>query len=235
MNNKFKRIIISTALLITGISNAQSVDLKLLKESASSVDESSLKSTPVSGLFSIQANGQLLYITADGTKIITGEMIDLKIKKNLTREIQQKIGAKSLSQIKEEDKIIYKAMNEKYIVHVFTDVTCPWCKKLHEQIAQYNDLGITIKFLAYPRAGGDSEVSLAMQSVWCAKDKPKALDDAELRHKIPQETCNGTAVKEQFEIGVSMGVNGTPAIVLSSGEILGGYLPPEDLIQELRK
>ena len=45
--------------------------------------------------------------------------------------------------------IIYPAKNEKYVVTVFMDITCHYCHILHQQVKEYNDLGITVRYLAF--------------------------------------------------------------------------------------
>lgn len=73
--------------------------------------------------------------------------------------------------------IVYKAPQEKHVITVFTDITCGYCHKLHEQMADYNALGITVRYLAFPRQGLDSDAEKEMKAIWCAKDKNKAFDD----------------------------------------------------------
>ncbi len=74
--------------------------------------------------------------------------------------------------------IVYKAPQEKHVITVFTDITCGYCHKLHEQMSDYNALGITVRYLAFPRQGLQSEAEQNMKAIWCAKDRNKALDDA---------------------------------------------------------
>ena len=42
--------------------------------------------------------------------------------------------------------IVYKAPKEQHVITVFTDITCGYCRKLHEQMADYNALGITVRY-----------------------------------------------------------------------------------------
>ena len=42
--------------------------------------------------------------------------------------------------------IVYKAAQEKHVITVFTDITCGYCHKLHEQMKDYNALGITVRY-----------------------------------------------------------------------------------------
>ena len=42
-------------------------------------------------------------------------------------------------------------------------------------------------------------------------------------------------VKKHYELGAQFGVNGTPSIVTSTGELIGGYLKPADLLSALEE
>lgn len=55
------------------------------------------------------------------------------------------------------EMIVYKAPKEKHVITVFTDITCGYCHKLHSQMKEYNDLGITVRYLAFPRQGLSSQ------------------------------------------------------------------------------
>jgi len=117
-------------------------------------------------------------------------------------------------------------------VTVFTDVSCGYCRKLHSQIADYNKLGITVRYLAFPRAGVPSANADEMQAIWCAKDPLKAMTEAKAGKKVSAASCDAK-IAEQYQLGNSFGVNGTPAIVLEDGNMIPGYQPPEDLLRTL--
>ncbi|MFQ7389227.1 MAG: bifunctional protein-disulfide isomerase/oxidoreductase DsbC, partial [Escherichia sp.] len=76
----------------------------------------------------------------------------------------------------ENEMIVYKAPQEKHVITVFTDITCGYCHKLHEEMKDYNALGITVRYLAFPRQGLESQAEQDMKSIWCAKDKNKAFE-----------------------------------------------------------
>ena len=42
--------------------------------------------------------------------------------------------------------IVYKAAQEKHVITVFTDITCGYRHKLHEEMKDYNALGITVRY-----------------------------------------------------------------------------------------
>jgi thiol:disulfide interchange protein DsbC len=177
-------------------------------------------------------NRGVLYISRDGSKLFHGSVYDIdKGMKNLT---EAALAGPRLEMMKplEENMLVYKAKNEKHVVTVFTDVSCGYCRKLHSQMSDYNKLGITVRYLAFPRAGVPSANADEMQAIWCAKDPLKAMTDAKAGSKVAAATCDAK-IAEQYALGTTFGVNGTPAIVLEDGNMIPGYQPPEDLLRTL--
>lgn len=130
--------------------------------------------------------------------------------------------------------IVYPAKNEKHVVTVFMDITCHYCHLLHQQLKEYNDLGITVRYLAFPRAGMNNQTAKQMEAIWTAKDPVFALNEAE-KGNLPKEVKTPNVVKKHYELGAQFGVNGTPSIVTSTGELIGGYLKPADLLSALEE
>jgi thiol:disulfide interchange protein DsbC len=120
----------------------------------------------------------------------------------------------------------------KHTVTVFTDIDCGYCRKLHQEIADYNQQGIKVRYLMYPRAGVGSESYNKAVWVWCADDRQDAITRAKRGEEIPHKTC-ANPVKEQFELGQTLGVRGTPSIILENGQMVPGYVPAAQLAQML--
>ena len=97
---------------------------------------------------------------------------------------------------------------------------------------KYNDLGIRIRYMAFPRAGVDSEAYDKAEDVWCSDDRKQAMTDAKNGKEVDSDSCI-TPVQAQYEMGRRLGVNGTPALFLETGEMLPGYVPPKRLKQIL--
>jgi len=115
---------------------------------------------------------------------------------------------------------------------VFTDVDCGYCRRLHQQIADYNSVGITVEYLFFPRAGPNTESFNQAIAVWCSADRNAALTKAKSGEKLEAKTCPNP-IAEEFELGRRIGVSGTPAIIAEDGTQIGGYLPPEQMIVRL--
>lgn len=131
--------------------------LKQKIQSTLGLEVNSITASPVEGLYQAITNRGVLYITADGSKLIHGNIYDLNNQMNNLTE--KALAGPRLDMLKEfESKmLVYKAKDEKHVVTVFTDITCGYCRKLHREMKDYNDLGITVRYLAYPRQGVPSD------------------------------------------------------------------------------
>jgi thiol:disulfide interchange protein DsbC len=106
---------------------------------------------------------------------------------------------------------------------------------LHSQINQYEQQGIRVRYVFFPRAGLGSESFHKAEAVWCSSDRKDALTRAKKGETLPvaPSYCK-TPVAREYQAGLDVGVHGTPAIVAESGRMIAGYMPPETLVQELQ-
>jgi thiol:disulfide interchange protein DsbC len=188
----------------------------------------------VDGLYEVLTDRGVYYVSKNGQFLVHGNIYDMDNEMENISEKSLIVLRKKKLQAFEKDMIIYKAAEEKHVITVFTDSSCGYCQKLHSEMADYNNLGITVRYLAFPRGGLKSATYNTMVSIWCAEDQKQAMDNAKKRREIPFKSCKNT-VKEQYELGVFFGVSGTPAIILEDGSLQPGYLPADRLIQQLEK
>ena len=191
--------------------------------------------SPVPGIIGVDLEGgTTLYATQDAKFMFAGDLYALGSDiTNQTENRRNKVRKKILSDQPLNNMIIFSPNKQvKAYVNVFTDVDCGYCQKLHSQINDYNDLGIEIRYLAYPRAGLEGETYTKTVSAWCASDRQGAITALKSGVQIPTRQCD-SPVKEHYLIGQAIGIKGTPAIVTSSGKMLPGYLPPDRLAEEL--
>ena len=102
---------------------------------------------------------QPIYVTEDGKYFFYGELysIDESNINNLTDEAKQDKRANLISSnLSSADFITFPAQRAKHEITVFTDVDCGYCRKFHSEIADYNEIGITVNYVAFPRSGPDS-------------------------------------------------------------------------------
>lgn len=200
-----------------------------------------IKQSDVKGLLEVHTTGGVLLASPSGEYFIAGTLY--KVDENgkyedVMAKRQAPINAKKIESFK-DSMIEFKAKKEKYVVTVFTDITCGYCVRLHNQIPAYNDLGITVRYMAYPRQGGSGSVADQMAAIWGAKDPQSAMHEGKVERKFPEKTQDLSKfqkiIKEHYQLGRELGINGTPAIFLPTGEMVGGYLPPDQLIKRLQQ
>lgn len=212
----------------TGIKNS-------VRQLFSGQEATLIKESPIKGLYEVHAVGNLFYASPDGKYFIQGDMIEASTKVSQTQKsLQESLSELRKGPLKEidvKDSITFKAKGpEKAEVYVFTDTDCGYCRKLHQEIGEVTAGGITVHYFPWPRSGKQGPTYDTMQSVWCAKDKQKALTDAKNGKTVPSATCDNP-VDKYIDLGHKLFVNGTPAIFSTSGQQLGGYLPAPQLIQ----
>jgi len=188
----------------------------------------SIQAVDNTGLIETVINGEIVYFSQDLRYVFQGDVIALETRENLTENKRMTMRKDTLASLDESELIIYEPEKTLHTLTVFTDIDCGYCRKLHRQMDKYNELGIRIRYMAYPRAGIDSEAFEKAEEVWCAEDRKQAMTDAKNGQSVEAESCN-SPVKEHYQIGRRLGVSGTPALFLDSGEMLPGYIPPKRL------
>ena len=196
-------------------------------------DTSSVKATPLTGLYQFIADGRVLYISADGRYIVSGNVIDMESKQNLTEQTQQQVTKKVIDTYDEKKMIVFAPKGKtNHTITVSTDVDCPYCSMLHKEVPKLNEAGISVRYLMYPRAGAGTPTFNKSISTWCNKDQKTAITVAKEGGVVEPKTCDNP-VQEQFDLGTAIGVTGTPTLVLESGKVLPGYVPAAQLIELL--
>ena len=190
--------------------------------------------TPLAGMYEVRFGSIIIYVTDDGRYMLRGDLVDLEARRNVTEEARQSVRAEAVSALGEASMVVFAPDTVKHTVTVFTDVDCPYCARMHQQVADYNRLGIEIRYAAFPRAGIGSSTFDTMVSVWCAADRQKAMTDAKAGIAIEAARCENP-VSGHYEAGKAIGVTGTPAIVLESGELIPGFVPPQELAGRLEE
>lgn len=191
-----------------------------------------ISETPVEGLLQVQINSDIVYTSSDGQYLLQGRLIDLDTRKDLTDSAKSVIRKEKMENLDKSKQISFAPENPKYSLTVFTDIDCGYCRRLHDQIAEYNKEGIAINYMAFPRAGVGSNSYDKFVSVWCDADPRNALTLAKAGTDPAPKQCDNP-VADQYQLGVDLGVTGTPALLIDDGTLIPGYMPPADLRKQL--
>jgi len=193
-----------------------------------------LHATPVPGVYELLRAGDAAYVSADGKYAIIGDLYETGSNNDLTEVRRRDLRLKLLAAIPETQMVVFGPQNPKHTITVFTDMDCAYCRKLHSQITDYNKLGIKVRYIAYPRTGPNTSSWTKAEQVWCSADRKTALTEAKLGKTLQTKVCPGNPVAKEYELGQTFNLQGTPTIILGNGEMVGGYLPPTDLAEELK-
>ncbi|WP_181389544.1 DsbC family protein [Leucothrix pacifica] len=187
----------------------------------------SISESQIAGLYQVMYGTQVVYLSSDGKYFISGDLLDVQTRENYS-EVAQRSVRKKMMDDTDTTVVSFKAKDEKHVLRVFTDIDCGYCAKLHREMDDINAKGITVEYLAFPRAGVGSPSYDKIVSVWCADDQQNAMTMSKERKPIEAKKCENP-VRQQYELGQAMGVNGTPALLTESGQLIPGYMPADRL------
>lgn len=234
MKIMFKPLLIAVFLLVNTVSQAteeQYAELKMLiSKSFPGAEITGFKDSAIPDVLEFNLGAQVLYVTKNGRFLFKGDIYDLVTQENITEKSAQASRVATLEAFGEENMLVYKAKDQKHFVTVFTDIDCPYCRRLHDEIDEYLAKGISVRYFFLPFKGKKSlEKSV---SVWCSKNPTKAMTDAKKGRRIRSATCEHP-IDAHMGIGRDFGIRGTPAIVLENGEMIPGYRPVKDVAKML--
>ena len=219
------------SLLMTTIAGLAHADDAAIQQSLKKLglQQTEIQPSSLPGMKTVLTESGVLYVTEDGKQFIQGPLYDVSGGQpvNVTNKLLEK-KVEALS----KEMIVYKAPKEQHVITVFTDITCGYCRKLHSEMADYNALGITVRYLAFPREGMNGQVAKNMESVWCAADPKKAFTTAMNGGEISPIDCK-IDLSRHYKLGILYGIQGTPAMLLQNGMMIPGYQGPKEMKQLL--
>lgn len=240
------RKVLAVSLMLLGVSGysfgastPEDTIAASLKKIDARLSAVSIEPSSLDGFYAVELNsGELLYTDAKGEYFMLGQLFKLSDSEgfvNLTEGKRKSQRQKAIAKIDDKDMIVFPAEGErKATLTVFTDIDCGYCRKLHKEVPELNAMGIQVNYLAFPRAGAGSNAYRVMESIWCAESgkRNELMTRAKNGQQIEPISCS-SPVLEQYTLGQSLGVTGTPALVLEDGSLVPGYMPAARLAQRL--
>ena len=230
-------IIIGSLLAISVSAVAQdefTVVEERIRSLAPNAQSIAISETPIEGILMVQINGDIVYATADGKFLIQGRVVNMETREDLTESAKSEVRRELIAGVDTTKQIAFAPENPDYELMVFTDIDCGYCRKLHAQMEEYNENGISVRYMAFPRAGIGSKSYEKAVSVWCADNQQEAMTAAKLGSDPDPAQCDNP-IAEQYQLGQALGVTGTPALLTADGTLIPGYVPPEQLRERLDK
>lgn len=222
----------TTAISAKERENVKQALIKLSKTAGQEFTAGDIQRTAIPGLLQVTTGTNVFYVSTDGQYVVAGEMLDVNQDLenwSLTEKAMRVLRLELLADAPEADMIIFPATAPKIgTVTVFTDIDCGYCRQLHSQMQEYNDAGIEIRYLGYPRAGVGSKSYDKTVTVWCSEDRQAAMTAAKKGEELANKTCENP-VAMQLELGKKLGITGTPTLIFNNGAKIPGYVPPKEL------
>ncbi len=191
-----------------------------------------VRPAPLDGFYELVFGSRVVYVSEDGRYLLVGQLYDTQQRTNLTDQRMNDIRLDMLADLADDSMIRFAPEEPRHEVYVFTDTNCGYCRKLHDEVTELNDLGVAVNYLAYPTISPQSRPEAI--AVWCADDRQAAMTRAKAGEAVEPRECTHP-VDEHLRLGKAMGVRGTPAIVTESGEMLPGYVPANKLARQLEQ
>ncbi len=186
-----------------------------------------IESTPLDAIYEVElSTGEVLYVNSTGEYLFAGDLYQTTPDGllNLSAATRQEANLRKIAAVPDAEAIVFEPEGEvKATLTVFTDVDCTYCRQLHSERGELLELGVRIRYLAYPRGGENAESYDKMLSVWCSDDRHRSLTQAKNGQNLPARECD-SPVLAHYDLGNQLGIQGTPALVFPDGRLIPGYL-----------
>ncbi|MGR2738317.1 DsbC family protein [Billgrantia sp. Q4P2] len=208
-----------------------------LQVSGQPMPVASVHETPLEGFYQVRLEtGETFYSDAEGKFFLVGDLYENGEGglTNLTEQSRNVERAEQLAKVPESERVVFRGTaGSRAELVVFTDTTCPYCRQFHEEVPTLNEMGIEVHYLAFPRAGMNSQGARILEQIWCADNRSEAMNAGKRQEALSGSADCDNPVEEQYHLGMAVGVQGTPAIVLPDGRLVPGYVPAERLADML--
>ena len=225
--------LLAAAALASGFAAAaQEADIrKALAERIPQMDKiDEVRPTPMKGLYEVRIGTDLFYTDAKGNYVIQGELIDTKVRRNLTEDRIAKLTAVEFSALPLKDAFTIVRGNGKRKLAVFEDPNCGYCKRFERDLAGVDN--VTVYLFLYPILSPDSAEK--SRNIWCSKDRVTAWQDYMLRDKTPAAaSCDTSALQRNLAYGRKYKITGTPTMIFANGTRAPGALPAAEVEKRL--
>ena len=225
-------LILSLSLLVSCAQTEQGEVLdikKVISDAYPTVDIKDIKKID-DNFHEIIINNQIYYATNDGKYLIIGNVINLETKESITENTKMKQRLSVIEDIKEENLIIYKPVKTDYVLTVFTDTSCPYCQKLHDEIPKLLENSIEVRYVLFSRNGEEVEAYKQLVFAYCSENKLESIERLFAGDILDDVDSCVNPLNENYKYASLLSVEGTPTIFLEDGRIIPGYQNSENIL-----
>jgi thiol:disulfide interchange protein DsbC len=181
----------------------------------------------ISGLIELTMGKHILYASEDGSIVVAGHLYDTRLQQDITQAKIDKLNKINWKDLPFEHGITIQKGNGSREFAVFTDVDCPFCRRLEQSLSHLTDYKVHVFFFAIKPSG-----RAATASIWCSEDRGQAFTNYMLEGQMPSadpSSCNTKSLEITFKFAEQNGVSGTPALIGKNGVVKPGFMEPAQL------
>ena len=228
---KLKQLVALSLLALSQFALADEASLRKALEAAyPKFKIESVIKTPYAGLYEVYMGGQIIYTDDKLSYLIAeGRLVDPKTKKDITADRMEELTKIDFSTLPLNQAIkVVKGNGSRKLV-VFSDVDCPYCKRL-EQNELTNITDVTIYTFLYPLEQLHPDSAAKSKSIWCATNRVKAWQDWIMNNQLPTSTANCEVPLEKVgDLAKKIGVTSTPTLIFADGKRMMGAQPYKEI------
>lgn len=170
-------LLVATSLHAAAADKGEALIRETFKKVSPNANISAIVKSELPGFYQVLVGANVYFVSEDGKYLINGNVFDIDARQDVGDKQVSAMRRTQLAKIPASKEIVFAPENPKYTVTVFTDVDCPYCRAFHKQIADFNKLGVAVKYVFYPlpiHPGADKKA----ESVWCSSDRNAAYTTA---------------------------------------------------------
>jgi len=181
----------------------------------------------------------LFYTDPSGKYIITGQILEVPTRKNLTQErlafLNKRVLPKeTLSELEKRVAFVYGNPSNSNYVYFITDPDCPYCKQAESILESLVKEGkLSVKVILFPLEPLHPKAKEKAISILCDKKGFEGLKTGYISKNQCEE--GRRKIEESFQFLQKIGVRGTPTFVFPDGEMKSGVLSPEFILNKLER
>lgn len=228
---KFKYLLTALVLFVSQLALADEASLKKAIEAAyPKFNVTSVVKTPYAGLYEVFMAGQIVYTDEKLTFMIAeGRLVDPKTKEDITSARLEELTKIDFNSLPLDKAIKVVKGNGSRKIAVFSDVDCPFCKRLEQNELKHID-DVTIYTFLYPLEQLHPDAANKSKLIWCAKDRVTAWNNWVFKNKLPKKAGNCKVPLEDVgNLARKIGVKSTPTLIFSDGKRMMGAQPYKNI------
>lgn len=229
------KLVYSLALVAMTASAGEADIRKAIESRFSGTKVTEVNKAALPGLFEVvmdSRQGPVVAYTDDKARyVMVGDLLDIKAERNLTRERMDKLTEVKFDSLPLGNAVkIVKGDGSRRLA-VFSDLDCPYCKKLEAELAKIDN--VTVYNFPYPLPM-HADAPRKSKLIWCSKNRVAAWNDYMQKGKLPNgRTDCDNPIDENLALGAKLRIDGTPALIFANGKRVPGYMPAARLDEML--